>query len=301
MNPIKIPTIKNNILPEKTNLKELRTQAEVTWCPGCPDFSIMEAARRTFSKLIKEKWVKKEDIAITAGVGCHAKIFDYLNVSGLYGLHGRAIPTALGIKIGNPNLKVMIFAGDGDTYSEGLAHFIQAGRYNADMTLCVHENQSFSLTTGQATPTSQLGFKTKAEPMGEQNTPLNPIELALSAGASFVARTDARDFTHTAEVMEQSLKHSGFAFIEIIQDCIIYNLDVNNREKRMYMLPNKKRTWQEAMILAREFDYNLGKGKIPIGIFFQERRKTLDEEWPQLAELKKKKMNWKQYKAKYGK
>ena len=192
----------------------------------------------------------------------------------------------------------MIFAGDGDTYSEGMSHFIQAGRYNADMTLCVHDNQAFSLTTGQATPTSQLGFKTKAEPLGEMNSPINPIELALSSGATFIARTDARNFTHTAEVMYQSIQHQGFAFIEIIQDCIIDNLEANNREKMMYLLPAKKRTKEEAMILAREFNYNLGQGKIPIGVFYQEKRRTLDEEWPQLAELKKKKMNWKQYKAK---
>ena len=207
---------------EKINFKELRTNAEVTWCPGCPDFSIMEAARRTYSKLIKEG-EKRENLVLVAGVGCHGKIFDYLNISGVYCLHGRALPTALGIKIGNPNLKVMIFAGDGDTYSEGMSHFIQAGRYNADMTLCVHDNQAFSLTTGQATPTSQLGFKTKAEPLGEMNSPINPIELALSSGATFIARTDARNFTHTAEVMYQSIQHQGFAFIEIIQDCIIYN------------------------------------------------------------------------------
>ena len=282
---------------EKINFKELRTNAEVTWCPGCPDFSIMEAARRTYSKLIKEG-EKRENLVLVAGVGCHGKIFDYLNISGVYCLHGRALPTALGIKIGNPNLKVMIFAGDGDTYSEGMSHFIQAGRYNADMTLCVHDNQAFSLTTGQATPTSQLGFKTKAEPLGEMNSPINPIELALSSGATFIARTDARNFTHTAEVMYQSIQHQGFAFIEIIQDCIIYNLEANNREKMMYLLPAKKRTKEEAMILAREFNYNLGQGKIPIGVFYQEKRRTLDEEWPQLAELKKKKMNWKQYKAK---
>lgn len=271
---------------------DLRTHKKITWCPGCPDHVILESSRRAILGLIEQGY-KREDFAMVAGVGCHGKIFDYLNISGVYGLHGRAIPTAIGVRLGNPNLNLLVFAGDGDTYSEGMAHFIHACRFNPDMALIVNDNQAFSLTTGQATPTSQLGFKTKAEPFGEFNQPLNPIHLALSAGASFVARCNARDIEHTQQVIEQAVKHKGFAFVEIIQDCIVFNLDVNDRDSRMYKLPNKVRSLKKALSLSQEFDYNLGNGKIPLGIFYQQHRKTLDEEWPMLIKLRKLKKGWK--------
>jgi len=127
---------------------KLGTKYENTWCPGCPNFFILESVKRATAKLIAEGH-KHENFAITTDIGCHAKIFDYLNFSGIYGLHGRALVTGLGITLGNPNLKVLSFMGDGANYSEGIAHFIHACRFNPDMVLLVHDNQSFSLTTGQ--------------------------------------------------------------------------------------------------------------------------------------------------------
>lgn len=287
------------IISKKTDKKSvefpglpLRTNAPITWCPGCPDFMILEGERRAFLSLIK-KGLKKENLVLVAGIGCHGKIFDYMNISGFYGLHGRDIPAAIGIKIGNPNLEVVVNAGDGDTYSEGMEHFIHACRFNPDITLLVHDNQSFSLTTGQATPTSQLGFKTKAEPLGEFNKPLNPIHLALSAGATFVARCNARDLDHTQKIIEEAIQHKGFSFVEIIQDCLVFNPEMNNRDKQMYKLPDKKRDFMEAIRISQEYDYTSKEGKIPLGIFYQTYRKTLHEEWPQLEMLKKKGVGWK--------
>lgn len=280
--------------PEKKGVPS-RTIKQTTWCPGCPDHIILEASRRAILSLGKQGYNTKE-FAMTAGIGCHGKIFDYLNISGIYGLHGRPIPTAIGIKMGNPNLNVLAFAGDGDTYSEGMAHFIHACRFNPDMTLIVHDNQSFSLTTGQATPTSQLGFKTKAEPLGEFNQPINPIHLALSAGATFVARCNARDGTHTQNIIEQAIKHKGFSFIEIIQDCVVFNLEVNNRDKRMYKLKDKLRSLKKALEYAQEFDYNDNNSRIPLGIFYQHQRNVLHEKWPMLMKLKKKKITWRDLK-----
>jgi len=271
---------------------ELRTEKAITWCPGCPDHMILESSRRALLSLMKQGY-KREKFAMVAGIGCHGKIFDYLNISGIYGLHGRAIPTATGMKLGNPNLNILVYAGDGDTYSEGMEHFIHACRFNPDLTLVVHDNQSFSLTTGQATPTSQKGFKTKAEPLGDFNKPINPILLALSAGATFVARCSARDLDQTQEVLEQAIKHKGFSFVEIIQDCLVFNLDANQQDRFLYKIKKKKRNFNEALRLAQEYDYNLGTGKIPTGIFYQIHRKTLDEEWPQLIKLKKKGIGWK--------
>ncbi|MAH07093.1 2-oxoglutarate synthase [Candidatus Pacearchaeota archaeon] len=272
----------------------LRTTKKITWCPSCPDNMILESSQKAIESLIKQGH-KRESFAMTCGVGCHGKIFDYLNISGLYGLHGRAIPLAIGIKLGNPNLNVIAFAGDGDTYSEGMAHFIHACRFNPDITLIVFDNQSFSLTTGQATPTSQLGFKTKSEPLGEFNQPLNPIHLALSANATFVARCNARDLDHTQQTIEAAIKHKGFSFVEVIQDCMVFNLETNGKDDRMYKIP-KPQKLSRALKLARQFDYNQSETKIPLGIFYQTHRNTLYEEWPQLQNLKKKRISWKQLK-----
>ena len=265
-----------------------------TWCPGCPNFMILAAAKSAVQSLIK-KGTRQEDIVISAGIGCHAKIFDYLNLSGVYGLHGRPIPLALGMKLGNPNLKVLIFAGDGDTYSEGMSHFINTFRYNPDMTLIVHDNRDFSLTTGQSTPTTQKGYKNKAMPLGEFNNPINPVKIALASGAGFVARCNARDIEHTAKIIDQAISYKGFAFVEIIQDCLIFNTDFNNLDNLMYKVKdNKDRLKAEK--LASEWDYNTKKGKIPIGLLYTEKKISLDEKWPQLKDLMKKKIGWKHLK-----
>ena len=272
-----------------TDIKQnLSTKFLSTWCPGCPNHFILESAKRAIASLISQGY-KHENFSMTTGIGCHAKIFDYLNISGIYGLHGRVLPPCLGMTLGNPNLTVLGFAGDGDTYAEGIAHFVHACRYNANMTLVVFDNQSFSLTTGQATPTSQQGYKTKAEPLGEKNIPLNPVRLALAAGASFIARADAKDIAGTAEILEKAIKHKGFSYIEIMQDCLIFNSEADNTDDKMYKIADNKDK-DKAEKLSEEWDYNLKKGKIPIGVIYQEIRPTLDEEWPQLAELKKKKI-----------
>ncbi len=270
---------------------ELRTKEQPTWCPGCPDHIIMESVRRALLSLINRGF-KRENFAITSDIGCHGKIFDYLNLSGIYGLHGRAIPTAMGIKFGNPNLNVIAFAGDGATYSEGIEHFIHACRFNPNITLVVNDNQSFSLTTGQTTPTSQLGFKNKVNVSGNFIQPFNPIMLALTAGATFIARCNARDLDHTQEIIEKAIKHKGFSFVEIIQDCLIFNQEANNKDLNMYKLPDKKRSFEEALKLAREFDYNIGKGKIPLGIFYQIESRPLEDNFPQLLKLMKKGVSW---------
>lgn len=263
----------------------INTKQPITWCPGCPNYMILESVKKALEELIK-KGYKHEDFAMVTDIGCNGKIFDYLNISGLYGLHGRALITAFGLTLANPNLHVLAFMGDGGCYSEGIEHFIHAGRHNSNMTLIVHDNQSFSLTTGQATPTSQQGFKTKAEPLGEFDKPLNPLKLALASNFSFIARCNARDIEHTAEVLEKAIKHNGFSYVEIMQDCIVFNTEMDNKDSLMYKIENKDK--KRAEQLAEEWDYNSKKGKIPIGIIYQEQRKTLQDEWPQLIALKKK-------------
>ena len=275
------------------NTKEkLSTKQVNTWCPGCPNHFTLEAVKRALAKLIDNKFTKQENIVMSTGIGCHPKIFDYINIGGIYGLHGRVLPTCLGMKLGNPNLTVLGFAGDGDTYAEGMGHFIHACRYNADMTMFVSDNQSFSLTTGQPTPTTQQGYKSKANPLGTFDRPLNPLKLALASGASFIARVNARDIVHSSEIFEKAIKHKGFSFIEIIQDCLIFNVEINNKDKMMYKISDNKDK-KQAEKLADEWNYNGKNGKIPIGVIFEEQRQTLSDEWPQLKGLKKKGEGWK--------
>jgi len=246
------------------------TKYEITWCPGCTNFFILASVKKALENL----GLRKEEVVMATGIGCHAKIFDYIDIGGVYCLHGRTIPIAEGIKIGNPKLKVLAFAGDGDTYNEGMEHFVHACRFNADITLIVHDNRAFSLTTGQATATSPQNFKSKVEPKGEFLAPLNPILLALSAGASFIARANAKDIEGTAKILEEAIKHKGFSYVEVLQDCLIFS-SRKDLDKDTYKVDNRKDK-EKAFKLAREWDYN-SRGKIPIGIFYQEDRATLEE------------------------
>jgi len=245
------------------NPNELRTTQQITWCPGCPNFLILESVK----KAIANSGFKQKDFVVTTDIGCNAKIYDYLNLSGIYGLHGRSVVTGLGITLGNSKLKVLSFIGDGGNYDEGIAHFIHALNYNQDMTIIVHDNQSFSLTTGQPTATSQQGYISKASPLGEKIRPLNPIKLALASNATFIARCNARDINHTAEVLEKAIKHKGCSFVEIIQDCLIFNLDMNAKDKIMYKIKDNKNK-AVAEKLANEWDYNSKKGKIALGVLY---------------------------------
>jgi 2-oxoglutarate ferredoxin oxidoreductase subunit beta len=273
-----------------TKTPNLSTKNEITWCPGCPNHMILESIKRTLSKLISEG-EKQENFAMVTDIGCSSKMFDYLNISGIYGLHGRAIPIAFGVKVGNPNLKVLAIAGDGGTYSEGIDHFIHALRYNADMTIIIHDNQSFSLTTGQATPTTQEGYKSKAEPLGEMHKPLNPLKLALASNATFIARANAKDIVHTAEILEKAIKHKGTSFVEIIQDCLIFNKESIYRDKLIYKVPDNHDK-KKAEELANEWDYNTQQGKIATGVIYQSNEKSLEEKWPQLKKLLDNKVGW---------
>jgi len=275
-----------------TNTKDLlRGKSENTWCPGCPNNMILDSFKQTIANFIDSKKYKKEDFAITTDIGCHAKIFDYLTLSGFYSLHGRAIPTGIGIKLGNPNLKVITFAGDGAVYSEGVEHFIHACKYNADTTLILHDNQSFSLTTGQPTPTTQQGFVSKSEPLGVFDKPINPLKLALASNATFIARTNARDMKHMVEVFTKAINHKGFSFVEVMQDCLIFNLDINNKDSIMYKIKDNADK-KLAEKLTDEYDYNSKNGKIPLGIIYQSKEPSLEDKWPKLRDLMKRKVGW---------
>ena len=258
--------------------QDLNTKEENTWCPGCPNFGILQAVKEAVASLNLAK-----DMAMVSGIGCHAKIYDYLNLRGFNGIHGRVLPIALGIKLGNPKLTVVGFGGDGDTYAEGMEHFIHHCRFNADLTMLVHNNQVFSLTTGQATPVTEKGFKDGSTPLGVAEKPLNPIILALESGASFVARGYALNVPHLRELIKQAITHKGFSFIDILQPCIVYHNIIPYLQKNVYQLNHDTANFEKALEKAREWDYCFDQDKkVAIGVFYKKTKPTFEEQWPQL-------------------
>lgn len=271
--------------------KKIGTKYEITWCPGCPNFMLLEAVKRAIAKLISEGH-KQEEFVMTTGIGCHQKIFDYLNLSGVYGLHGRVLPVLVGIKLANPNLIALGFAGDGDAYAEGMEHFVHSARYNLDATYLIANNQNFALTTGQATPTSQEGYKSKSTPLGEFSKPINPIKIALASGATFVARVNPKDINQTAEIFEKAIKHKGFAVIDSVQDCVVFNIERNNLSQFMYKIEDNH-NMKKALEIADEWNYNGKQRKIAVGVIYQKEKETMEEEWPQLKKLREQGVSWK--------
>jgi len=270
---------------------KLSTSSISNWCPGCPNFMILAGVKKALEKKIKT--VKdKEKFALVTGIGCHGKTYDYLNLNGINSLHGRVLPTMLGLKIGNPNLTVLGFSGDGDAYNEGMEHLIHAARYNADINYFVHDNQVFSLTVGQPTSTTQKGFSDKTTPFGVKFEPLNPILLMLSAGATMVARVFA-DVEQVEWIFNEALNHKGFSFVEIIQPCLIFHDNFGYKEKT-YMIDQKKHDYKDlsrAINLAMEFNYDVVK-KIPLGIFYKVEKPIFEDQFEALKNLKKNRKSW---------
>lgn len=257
---------------------KITTDSKNTWCPGCFNFQILAGVNNFLSKKIKSEADRKK-WAMVSGIGCHGKIFDYLNLNGINTLHGRVLPTCLGMKIAKPDLNLLGFSGDGDAYAEGMEHLIHMCRYNSDITYLVHNNQVFALTVGQSTPVTEPGYSDKTNPSGVKLNPINPLKLVLSAGAGFVARVFA-DSKEVEKILNEAHKHKGFSFVEIIQPCIIFHPDKGIKE-RTYNLQDSKHdftNWEKAMAKANEFDYyNLDKKtKIPMGIFYKENKKIFE-------------------------
>ena len=247
-------------------MENLKTNAEITWCPGCGNFGIFTALRNAIPKL-ETKGIRREDIVITAGIGCHAKIFDYLNLSGLYGLHGRNSSNAEGMKIANPNLKVITFSGDGNGLGEGLAHTIFAAKRNQDITMILHNNGVYALTTGQFSPLTDKGWKGPTTPGGSFEVPFNAISLLIEVGATFVARSYAGDIKHLTKTLIRAIEHEGFSFIEVLQPAMPYHKWEEYKDKIEY-LKKEPMSREEALNIARN------SHRFTIGIFYQDTREV---------------------------
>jgi 2-oxoglutarate ferredoxin oxidoreductase subunit beta len=252
-------------------MDDLTTYAENTWCPGCGNFGVFNAFKKAVLNL-EDRGIARERIIITAGIGCHGKIFDYLKLSGLYSIHGRSMATAQGMKLANPHLKVVAFAGDGDAFGEGISHMIFAAKRNADITVICHDNGVYGLTTGQYTPLSEKGFTGPSTPRGSVEAPLNPLSLMLESGATFVARGYPVKMENLADIMAQAVLHEGFSFVDVLQPCVTFNNTYQRYNGLVEELDRTPDTYDEAMAIAKRED------KLPIGIIYRIQRPIYHKE-----------------------
>jgi 2-oxoglutarate/2-oxoacid ferredoxin oxidoreductase subunit beta len=251
---------------ENRTLADYKTPEESWWCPGCGDFGVLAALQ----KALLDLQVPPEDVAIVAGIGCSGKIGNYVNSYNVHVTHGRTMPAALGLKLANRELTVIAAGGDGDGYAIGMGHFMHAVRRNPDITYIVMDNQIYGLTTGQTSPTSRIGMKTKSMPFGNIEAPVNPISLALAAGATFVARGFSAEQKHLTELIKQGIQHKGFSFLDVFSPCVTYNHDntfqwFRPRVRKLENDPAHDPTdWMAAMGKSL-----LWGDEIPIGRFFE--------------------------------
>ncbi|MFD2670020.1 2-oxoacid:ferredoxin oxidoreductase subunit beta [Marinicrinis sediminis] len=199
--------------------KDFRNKVKPNWCPGCGDFSIQAAIQRASANV----GLEPEDLAVVSGIGCSGRISGYIHAYGFHGIHGRALPIAQGLKMANRELTVIASGGDGDGFAIGMGHTIHAIRRNMNITYIVMDNQIYGLTKGQTSPRSSFGFKTKSTPEGSVEDALSPLELALAAGATFVAQSFSSNLKQLTHLIEEGIKHEGFSFINVFSPCVTFN------------------------------------------------------------------------------
>jgi len=255
-----------------TNIKDLETRDKPNWCPGCGDHGILMAVKQA----IAASGIEPHNIAISTGIGCGSKLNQWVNTYGNQGLHGRGLPVAMGMKLANPEITVLSVGGDGDGYGIGMGHFINNMRRNIDITYIVQDNQTYGLTLGQTSPTSDKGATGPSTPFGVIEEPVNPIRLALSSDCTFVARGFAGDIPHLADLILQGMQHKGFALIDVLQPCATFN-KVNTYKyfrERVKKLENHDVT-----------DLNAAFAKadgLDIGVFYKVSKPTYEDQEPGL-------------------
>lgn len=245
-----------------------------TWCPGCGNFSIWLSLKNALEQLK----IPPHQVLIVYGIGCSGNMSNTIHAYGWHSLHGRAVPTAVGAKLANRALTVIVVAGDGDSYGEGLSHFIHATRGNVDITYLVHNNSVYGLTTGQAAPTASRGYKAKSTPDGIIEEPINPLSLALASDASFVARGFSGKADQLVDLIKRGIQHPGFSLIDIFQPCVTFN-KVNTFKfyfDSIYSLQDDPTYSVADRNVALE--KALQKDKLPIGLFYQNKRPSYESE-----------------------
>ncbi len=251
---------------------------ETAWCPGCGNFSILECLKTALEELDRDPY----DVLMVAGIGQAAKTPQYIGTNSFCGLHGRALPAAAAAKIANEKLTVIVDTGDGDSYGEGGNHFIHNIRRNVDITHFVHDNQIYALTKGQASPTTSEGQVTDVQTTGNIDTPLNPVLLAIAAGAGFVARAFSGNKPHLVSIMKQAVEYNGYALVDILQPCISFN-KVNTfawYKNLVYELESGYNPADKAAAMQKAMEF---EEKIPLGVIYREPKQTFHQKNKVLA------------------
>lgn len=260
------------------NIADFATNTKPTWCPGCGNYGIWLALRTALVKL----GLPGHEVAIVYGVGCHGNMRDWMKVYGVEGLHGRALPLAQGIKLTNPKLHVICVVGDGDCLGEGGNHFIHAAKRNPNITVVIHDNEVYGLTTGQAAPTAQKGMITKSTPNGVIDAPVNPVALAYAVGGSFIARGFSGDIQFLSDILAAAITHKGFSVVDMLQPCVTFD-KVHTYDwyrERVYKVDPTYDPTDEAA--AGKIVKEWGE-KIPTGIIFKKERVTSEDIEPVLV------------------
>lgn len=246
-------------------VKDFKPEVHPDWCPGCGDFGVLTALYQACAQL----QIPPHELMVVSGIGCSSNLPGFIRSYGTHTLHGRLLPFATGCKLANQNMTVIGTGGDGDGYGIGLNHFIQGMRRNIDVTYIVMNNEIYGLTTGQVSPTSETGMKTKTSPFGNLEGMLNPMALALAAGCGFVARGFSGQPKHLVELYKAGIQHNGFALIDVFSPCVTFN-KLNTYQyfrDRIYKLEDDAHdtgSFHAAMDKALEWD-----PKIPIGLFYK--------------------------------
>jgi len=272
----------------KYTAKDFSSGIDVRWCPGCGDYSILAQVQKSFPNLIG---VKKEDIVFISGIGCSSRFPYYMNTYGFHTIHGRAAAIASGVKTANPNLSVWMATGDGDCLSIGGNHFIHLLRRNIDIKVLLFNNRIYGLTKGQNSPTSEHGKVTKSTPMGNVEYPINPISMAIGVEGTFIARAMDVDIKHLQEMIQRAAAHKGTAFIEILQNCVIFNdgafdnytLKEHRQDRVVYLEHDKPMVFGKEKDKAIKLDgfkpvlidLNDGKHSINDALIYNEKSKEL--------------------------
>lgn len=245
---------------------------ETAWCPGCGNFNILRCLKTALEELGKDPY----EVLMVGGIGQAAKTPQYISANRFCGLHGRSLPAAAAAKIANEKLTVIVDTGDGDSYGEGGNHFIHNIRRNVDITHFVHDNQIYGLTKGQASPTSAEGHITDVQINGNSNTPFNPILMAISAGAGFVARAFSGDTQHLVSIMKEAISYKGYAFVDILQPCISFN-KINTfgyYKSRVYHIEDDYNPADKLEAFKKSLEFG---DKIPLGVIYREEKADFAE------------------------
>lgn len=263
-------------------VKDLDVKEKIQWCPGCGNYGLISALKAAIAEL----GLQPHETVIASGIGCSSKLPHYVNTYGFEGIHGRPLPVASAVKLANNKLNVIAVGGDGDGYGIGVQHFVHIMRRNYNLTYIVHDNQIYGLTTGQASPTSLLGMKTKTTPWGVIEEPFKPIAVAINGGATYVARGFVGDPLHLTELFKGAIKHKGFAFVDVFQPCVTFN-KLNTYEwfrERVYKLEGHDVTDRWAALKKAYEDSETGYKKVPIGVFYKVEKPTYESLLPQIKD-----------------